>query len=114
MTRNHRVPGVVRVICTDSYHEGKLVHLFTFRQATRQAGEPALLWRGKIQPVKQWAAADGVWTFRLTCRGGKEEGDGPCGRDPQRREPALAGIADMLFAANPGATRVDLDIAKHL
>lgn len=117
MSWNHRTPGIVRGLCTDSYHHDsrefaergfhylstlKLVH-----DSTRPDGGPGpwfrIMWRGPMSraPVKDFRRPDGLWVFRFDCS---------CGLDPQELETRLVKRAMQHWAANPGTTRFDLDI----
>ena len=95
VSRNHRTPGIVRVVCTDPYHEGGEHYLRTMKLT--DAGLVAI--RG--QGVKDIRHENGDLTYRFACI---------CGRDPQRHWSDLSRIVLAMFAVNPGATRITLDI----
>lgn len=140
----HRTPGVVRVICTDPYHQDtpeftqRGHHYIDTLKLWWKAGQPnaGLAWRGDrpkaeavvgrmdgggsdhVRPiaenlglmwrnaqrttiVKDYRRADSLWVFRFRC---------PCGRDVQRLESYLVELVLRYSAANPAATRFDLDI----
>ena len=113
MSRNHRVPGIVRVLCTDSYHHDSpeftqhgFHHLCTLKLAHRQGGPSSdftIVPRNtnSKKPVKDFARADGLLVFKFEC---------PCGLDVQRLETYLVKLVMLYSAANPSATRFDLDI----
>ena len=132
MSRSHRKPGVARIVCTDSYHRdtpeyaGHGHHyLGTLRLAWRPLAHPdddglrqhgpfaplpaaddpgvTLMWSGAAQdaPVKDYRRPDGTRTFTFRCA---------CGLNPQRNEAYLLTLLTRCLAANPGASRVDIDI----
>jgi hypothetical protein len=113
VSRRHRALGIIRALCTDSYHrdtpefaEHGFHYLCTLKLLHRPGGPtPGFTTvprsNASDKPVKNFGRADGLWVFRFAC---------PCGLDPQRTETYLAERAVRYFLANPAATRFDLDI----
>ncbi len=111
MPRNHRKPGIVRVVCTDAYHRDSAEfaeyghhYLGTLRiRKYEDIRKPA------IRPYDDtmFLKAPGMYrgpdfTVRFRCA---------CGRDYQRHDSELLPVLKQLFEAEPGATRVTVDIA---
>ena len=100
MSRNHRTRGIIRVLCTDTYHhdtrefaEHGFHYLRTLRMTYRQGspGPPfTITWRNTApdKPVKDFCRADGLWVFKFEC---------PCGLDPQRVETYLVELVLQYF-----------------
>lgn len=129
MSHNRPRHGIIlRIICTDSYHrdtrqfaERGHHYIGTLRPAYGGAG---LRWHGPRResdeietrdrkvtmtgsgfklplPVKMWRTEDDKFVYRFDCT---------CGLDVQRHESDLAEIVKERYAANPGVTRIDIDI----
>ena len=136
MSRNHRKAGIISFICTDTYHHDTREfreqghHLVgALRMGLRPDGKgTSLVWHGagprsreavlrtedsKVTlsspgivprlPIKESRRPDGLWVYKFSC---------PCGRDPQRLESYLAELVTRYRAANPLATRIDIDITS--
>ena len=99
----HWTPGIVCVICSDPYHEGIRHEIGKLAMRREPDGTVRPRWLRGHMLAKDFRRADGLWTLWFPCE---------CGRNPQRDETALTEIVRRLFAANPGATRVDLDITR--
>jgi hypothetical protein len=89
VSRNHRTPGIIWVICTDSYHhdspgfaERGFHYLRTLKLLPRPGGPlPGFTIvprnNAREKPVKDFRRFDGLWVFRFEC---------PCGLDHHREE----------------------------
>ena len=109
MSRNHRKPGVVRVVCTATYHHdspefaGKgYFYLGTLRMfpIPDPPGVEVRSFRSKF--IKDFAHSDGQKRWRFSCE---------CGLDPQvRMSRLIAELRKRAGAAPPGTTRLQLDI----
>ena len=81
MSRNHRKAGVIRIICTDSYHHDSAEfartgyhYLVALHMAQRQDGSASPIWigNGKVGgPMKSYRRPDGSWIFRFRCSCGE-------------------------------------------
>ncbi len=117
--RRRRTPGVlhVRVVCTDPYHRDteefarRGFHFVCAMDSLDKADGGFTLsladyGRAAVGPTKGAVHADGQFTYKLLCS---------CGRDLQLGETKLVDGVTALFAAaraaDPRATRIDLDIA---
>jgi hypothetical protein len=134
MTRKQAPAGVVRIICTNSYHhdtgefrqyghhclrtlrlgygQWDLSEGFTSRgqrprapgvQGTDPDGKPVLIYMGirPGQPVKKFPQTDPGLTYKFKCS---------CGRKRERHESYLMDLVWRHLEADPGATRIDIDI----
>jgi len=135
MSRNRRSPDIIRITCTDTFHEDSDTwatyqhhHLLNLRQV-EGPGRTRLIVPGARQrtrlvqvttpdgsivlfereedpqsPVKDYRLVgdERYWIFRFFC---------PCGRDPQRREDELLGIAARHREELPGQ-RVEIDLVE--
>src|SRR5579859_3436802 len=102
MSRNHRKPGVVRVVCTDAYHRdsaGFAEHghhyLFTMRlhkhEDTRNPAVRPYDGTMSLRAPEIYRGPD--YTVRFACS---------CGRDYQRHDTELLPVLKQLFEAEPG------------
>jgi hypothetical protein len=111
VSRNHRTPGIARAICTHRYHhdsaeftEHGFHYLCTLKlRYLPQTNDFTIVPRDNASRAfrKDFRRADGLWVYRFRCS---------CGLDPQRLETYLVGLILQYSAANPSATRFDLDI----
>jgi hypothetical protein len=113
---------LVRVICTAPLHGDRSFRVLCLMELTPlEAGGYTFRERGTssavMTRVKRSLAVretgHGAWTYRFLCNGGRG-----CGYDAQRHEDELLEIVAALFRherdKDPGATRVDLPIARLL
>jgi hypothetical protein len=135
MPRSHRRPGVVRIVCTDTFHRDTEEwaryghhHLLNLRQVEVH-GRARLIVPGAKQRTRtvQVTTPDGslvlfeqeedpkspIKPYRLV---GDErhfifQFQCSCGRYPQRREDELLGIAARFREAFPGR-RVEIDLVR--
>lgn len=134
MSRNRRSPDIVRITCTDSFHEDSDAwatyqhhHLLNLRQVEGR-DRTRLIVPGEKQRTRvvQTTAPDGTVIFE-----GPEDPQSPvkpwrlagrerwlffrflcpCGRNPQVREDELLGIAARHREQLPGQ-RVEIDLAE--
>ena len=125
--RRKRTQGLVRVVCTDGYHRDTAEFArYGFHRLCPLVFDPAAdprltldpkstAWMRtsrtvgdfpvQMAPVKSSRRADGQWTYQFRCS---------CGLDLQRLESGLmdhvTALLGAAYAADPRATRVDLDI----
>ena len=129
MSRNHRKPGVIRVICTDAFHHGEpgyaelgYYHLGTLRLAQRKGfADAGFRWHGPREAVERLETRDQA--VSMSARGApltrlplpvklwRTEDDKfvwrfrcTCGRDPQRSDADLAAIVTR-YQITPLAAR---------
>lgn len=110
MPRNHRIPGIVRVVCTDPFHHesaGFAQHGYRYLCTLRlhkyeDIRNPAIRPFDDTMHLRAPDMYRGPdFTVRLHCT---------CGRDYQRHDSELLAVLKQRFEAEPGATRITVDI----
>lgn len=104
MSRNRRHPlrasdRLVRFVCIDRYHDER-----PHRVVVLRLGNDGLMQRGNAprDAVREYERPDGGIKWTISCK---------CGVNQQRDRDEFGRIAADLFAANPGAVRIDLEIS---
>jgi hypothetical protein len=135
--RNHRKPGVIRVICTDGYHHdepdfARLGHHYigTLRLAYRRGfADSGFRWHGPREALDTIETRDRKLSMSmpgtpltelpLPVKMWRTEDDKPvfrfrctCGRDVQRHDEHLADVVRRWAEAKPDSPRLILEIAR--